>query len=380
MKSQRKEDAMAENEIKAIQKAIKEKQFDWEPGETPLSSLTEAQQQAYLGLIVDEDELKATAAAIEAQETMMAYEADFAVPAKVDWRNRDGDWTTPVKDQQGCGSCVSFGVSATIEARINLACKQQNLNKNLSEAHLFFCGCGNCCGNGWNFPPALDFCKNTGIGLEADFAYSDSDQPCKQGVKPFTKISGWTKLLSMADRKKVLAEKGPVVGGFAVYSDFFSYKNGVYKQTSDQLRGYHATCVVGYDDEQKCWICKNSWGTSWGDSGWFKIGYGQCLIDTSFGFYDVDLKCPQPCDKYKTIALKYYAYHKRTGNRRYLCLFYRYAAAYYYCLYKDTKSRKYLCLYYRYMAQYYYCMYGITKNKRYLTYYKRYLTAYNSCR
>ena len=371
---------MAEKEIKAIEKSIKEKQFDWVPGETPLSDLAAAQQQAHLGLIVKKKELDATAAAIKAQEAMMAFEADIAIPAKVDWRDRDGDWTTPIKDQGGCGSCVSFGVAATIEARINIACKQANLNKNLSEAHLFFCGCGNCCGNGWNFPPALDYCKNTGIGLESSFPYSDNDQPCKQGVSPFIKISGWTKLLSMSDRKQVIAEKGPVVGGLAVYSDFFSYKTGVYKRTSDNLRGYHAVCVVGYDDEQKCWICKNSWGTSWGDNGWFKIGYGQCLMDTSFGFYDVDLKCPDTCDKYKQLALKYYAYYKRTGNRRYLCYFYRYAAAYYCCLYRSTKSKKYLCLCYRYMAQYYYCLYGVTKDSRYYTYYKRYLDAYRSCR
>jgi hypothetical protein len=32
---------------------------------------------------------------------------------------------------------------------------------------------------------------------------------------------------------------------------------------------------VGYDDNQGCWICKNSWGTGWGESGFFQIAYGQ---------------------------------------------------------------------------------------------------------
>jgi hypothetical protein len=33
---------------------------------------------------------------------------------------------------------------------------------------------------------------------------------------------------------------------------------------------------VGYDDVQECWICKNSWGASWGDRGFF-------LIDEALG-------------------------------------------------------------------------------------------------
>jgi hypothetical protein len=37
--------------------------------------------------------------------------------------------------------------------------------------------------------------------------------------------------------------------------------------------------VVGYDDDHGCWICKNSWGTGWGEGGFFRIAYGQCGID-----------------------------------------------------------------------------------------------------
>ena len=43
--------------------------------------------------------------------------------------------------------------------------------------------------------------------------------------------------------------------------------------------GYHCILIVGYDDAEKAWICKNSWGTGWGDKGYFRIGYGECGID-----------------------------------------------------------------------------------------------------
>lgn len=100
-----------------------------------------------------------------------------------------------------------------------------------------------------------------------------------------------------------------MVAGMAVYQDFFSYAGGVYKHVSGNLAGYHAISVVGYSETDKCWICKNSWGPNWGETlaggtrGWFRIGYGQCGIDTQFAFYDVDLSaCPVPvdnCDKYR---------------------------------------------------------------------------------
>jgi hypothetical protein len=110
-----------------------------------------------------------------------------------------------------------------------------------------------------------------------------------------------------------------MVAGMAVYADFFTYRSGVYRATSTNLRGYHAVSVVGYDDQEECWICKNSWGTGWGENGWFKIGYGESGIDTQFAFYDVDLKCPSPgpldlCRRYQPYLTS--VIHAARVNRR----------------------------------------------------------------
>ena len=308
----------------ALQSAINYEGYNWTAGSTSVSNLSAKEQKAHLGLEVDEKELAATARAIQAAEEVSAFSA-IAAPPSIDWRNKGGDWTTSVKDQGSCGSCVSFATVGTLEARINIACNNANLDRDLSEAQLFYCGCGNCCGSGWNFPPALNFCQNTGIALESSFPYTPGNQPCKSGLTPYAKITSWTAIMAVADRKNTLATKGPMVAGMAVFQDFFSYTSGVYRHVTGSLAGYHAIGVVGYDDAQQCWICKNSWGTGWGDSGFFKIGYGECSIDTSFAFYDMDVKCPvQPpdtCSRYVPVLVRVLQIARLNPSLR-LCLRY----------------------------------------------------------
>ena len=112
----------------------------------------------------------------------------------------------------------------------------------------------------------------------------------------------------------LLAARGPMVAGMAVYQDFFSYAGGVYKHVSGSLAGYHAISVVGYNETDRYWICKNSWGTGWGElgpdgsRGWFRIAYGDSGLDTQFAFYDVQPnQCPvpvvDPCIRHRTYLI-----------------------------------------------------------------------------
>ncbi len=290
---------MADDKLKTLQgKIAKAKGIDWRAEQTAVSELSVADQKAMLGLVVDEAELKATATAINYAEALMDFGAP-SLPSGIDWRNNNGNWVTPIKDQSSCGSCVAFATLATIEAHIRIACRNPNKAIDLSESFQFFCGCGQCCDPGWNFPPSLDFATNTGVALEQDWPYQPTNQPCKQGVPIYTKLKGWSKSLSSNDRKSYLANTGPMVGGLAIYSDFYNYQSGVYRKTPGAtLRGYHAVSVIGYNDPEEAWICKNSWGVGWGDGGFFKIGYGEAAMDTTFAFYGVDVDCKdEPDDK-----------------------------------------------------------------------------------
>ena len=78
-----------------------------------------------------------------------------------------------------------------------------------------------------------------------------------------------------------LYNNGPMEGAFTVYEDFFSYKSGVYYHVSGGVAGGHAIKVIGWGTENglNYWLCANSWGTSWGLSGFFKIKQGDCGIN-----------------------------------------------------------------------------------------------------
>lgn len=69
---------------------------------------------------------------------------------------------------------------------------------------------------------------------------------------------------------------GPVEASFTVYTDFLTYKSGVYYHTSGSSLGGHAVKIVGWgvDAGVPYWHVANSWNEDWGDRGFFKIRRG----------------------------------------------------------------------------------------------------------
>jgi C1A family cysteine protease len=78
--------------------------------------------------------------------------------------------------------------------------------------------------------------------------------------------------------KSVLATGFPVVFGFTVYQAFESQEvatTGIVPMPSpsDAVVGGHAVVVVGYNDAVDRFIVRNSWGTGWGEAGYFEMPY-----------------------------------------------------------------------------------------------------------
>jgi parallel beta-helix repeat protein len=86
------------------------------------------------------------------------------------------------------------------------------------------------------------------------------------------------------DIKEAIVNNGPVPAHLNVYEDFMYYSGGVYTHKWGQSAALHCVCIMGYQDDERIksggyWIVKNSWGTRWGDEGWFKIAYGEASIE-----------------------------------------------------------------------------------------------------
>ena len=84
---------------------------------------------------------------------------------------------------------------------------------------------------------------------------------------------------------KEIYENGSVEGSFEVYEDFADYESGVYQHITGENLGGHAIKIIGWgvtDDGIKYWIIANSWGTNWGEKGFFRIVRGQdeCGIES----------------------------------------------------------------------------------------------------
>ncbi|XP_015782231.1 cathepsin B-like [Tetranychus urticae] len=69
---------------------------------------------------------------------------------------------------------------------------------------------------------------------------------------------------------------GPISAYMAVYSDFLSYKSGVYKRLSDRYLGVQNIKIIGWGTENGVdyFLAVNSWGTAWGEKGFFKFQRG----------------------------------------------------------------------------------------------------------
>jgi len=206
------------------------------------------------------------------------------------------DKLTSIKNQSSIGSCSAFATIACVEARLKMElAAPPDFLLDLSEAHLFK-ECGGSLSGGINVTTAINYFVNTGVPPESFYPYGTDmfDRSVEAGWdKHVVKLTGSVTYYSSNDQiKEAIYAYGPVVGIMVVYGDFYAYQNGIYQHVSGSFVGGHAVCIYGWDDNQGCWLVKNSWGLygsygTWGENGCFKIAYNQCGIgDPSGAIYE----------------------------------------------------------------------------------------------
>lgn len=273
-----------DEQIAQVQTAIKAKGAKWVAGETALSRLSGKEWGLRVGLSMERPEGPDI-------QVMM----NEALPPRIDWRDHDGKYVTPVRDQKHCGSCWAFAMTGALESNVLLARHEPGKDLNLSEQVLVSCSWVGSCSGGMLIP---HFLASTGLPPEADYPYTAANGNCKSAAAGWKdhayKIGSWGFVSAkLAALKAALVQYGPLPTSYMVYEDFKHYKSGVYSYVSGQKLGGHAVLLVGYDDKEKCFIVKNSWGPDWGEDGYFRIAYSEMDSVVGFGKMTVAYKTPQ---------------------------------------------------------------------------------------
>jgi len=241
------------------------------------------------------------------------------IPKNFDWRNVNGKClVTPIGNQfspKFCGSCWAFSATRSVSDRMKIHYNASRPDVVLSVQALLDCGndlngAGGC--NGGSFELAWDLMSQFGITDETCSPYmavdywGNSELPCYETMcRACDRFGTCGPVLNATryyvseygtipayDINAMMAEiyaRGPIACGMYAHSDDFSnYKGGIINNTQKYSEITHIINLVGFGEENgiKYWIGRNSFGTFWGEEGWFRIvrGINSLLIESNCGW------------------------------------------------------------------------------------------------
>ncbi len=291
-----------------LQRLARQQGVPWTPELKPLFADPTFNPGAWLGA-----DAPTVAARLEDVRTRdLGLEA--TMPRVFRWDNQNGvNFMTPVKTQtdprnqaepRDFGTCIAFATIGCLESKVNILADNPLAAPDLSEWHLYSRSgrpVSSKQGAGWQYffngTGSLEVLRDEGAVIESVFPYSLI--PTRPGLSNATfrwRITNPRRVAPDVTDIKQEVLKGPVLAIMQVYTDFFSYSgNSPYRRLAGpgiKEEGYHAVCIIGWDENDSSWICRNSWGTGWGNQGNFKIEYGQVGIE-SLGVTAFDLSASQ---------------------------------------------------------------------------------------
>eukprot|EP01038_Epipyxis_sp_PR26KG_P005079 gene5079-7086_t len=241
-----------------------------------------------------------------------------------------------VRDQSSCGSCWAFGSTEAFNDRFCIATGDATTVFSAEDTNAccngvscsFSMGC-----NGGQPSGAWNWFTKVGVSSGADYADIGTGSSCKPyslqscahhvdppaGMVACDSLPSFStpkctstcsesayktayksdkhlasssySVKSVANIQKELMEKGTVSVAMTVYEDFESYSSGIYQHKTGKSLGGHAIKMIGWGEENGTpyWICVNSWNSSWGEKGTFRIlrGSNECGIEGSVVAGDV---------------------------------------------------------------------------------------------
>lgn len=214
----------------------------------------------------------------------VSYTAPSTTATEVNWVSNG--FVTPIKNQGGCGSCVSFATTVLTEFALMKRNSSYNAaNTDLSEDDLMECeptmlGC-----NGAYLNTYVSSVACRGQSTEQYAPYNSADTNfCSAGddraaardaIKADLKFQWAYVSRTNADLMRAVATAPTQIGVKADGSAFQYYRGGIVGCSVESKRAVsnHAVTVVGYgvSGSTPYFLVKNSWGTGWGEAGYFRV-------------------------------------------------------------------------------------------------------------
>ena len=204
--------------------------------------------------------------------------------APVSYDLRSLGLVTAVRNQASCGDCWAFGTYGSLEGSLVKNGEVRNFSENhLKNYHGF--DWGPCSGGNDDMSTAY-LTRRSGPVNEADDPYKDWDDRPSPGGIPQKYVENILHFSSSADIKDALMIYGALYT--SLYMDSTYYNSAAYTYYYNGASGTnHAVTLIGWDDNRVvtpavgkpappgngAWIIKNSWGSTWGESGYFYVSY-----------------------------------------------------------------------------------------------------------
>ncbi|CAL8105607.1 unnamed protein product [Calicophoron daubneyi] len=239
----------------------------------------------------------------------VVYDENEDIPEEFDARQKWPDCVSlkTIWDQGQCGSCWAIGAVSAMGDRY---CIRNEGNVLLSAYDVMSC-CKDCASNApceggyphkvwqhWNTigvvtggPTECSGC--TCYRYQGDNLFN-CDHKCREGYeksydsdlthgRPPKFLKNDAELI-----QREIMTNGPVTATMEVFEDFYSTGKNIYIHKDGQSRGYLGLVLIGWGVEDVSgervpyWLAANSWGTQWGDGGFFRIlrGSNHCQIES----------------------------------------------------------------------------------------------------
>jgi C1A family cysteine protease len=214
----------------------------------------------------------------------LRYGAIYRIPKKLPARTDLRRLCPPVEDQGELGSCTAHALTGALEvlekkdglavahmSRLFVYYNERALEHTVSQD------------SGAMLRDGIKTLVKQGCCTEPKWPYRIAKFKAKPGAVCYKEaanhqVTSYQRIDTLDQMRACLAEGYPFVFGFTVYESFETQavaKSGTVGMPGKRERalGGHAVLAVGYNDKQKRLLVRNSWGTNWGQKGYFTMPY-----------------------------------------------------------------------------------------------------------